>query len=343
MENIEVAVMAGSAAITGLIAYYWRKEANYLKQIKDAPRLNIDRNLQTIVSEAPENTIPYAVIEGSVEAIGKPLQSEHTPGILGVLQTLICREHKTYWSGSTRLWHDTTRLIRNINRSVPFVIKDNNAGVKVDDPLSATGLEIPIIHDSFEPSPTSLGEHIVSWASGEKTKGFQTMERMLSEGTVLTGIGMLSTSTGSLVLGPPTGTNRPYILSNIGFSGIVRDFQSKINHLKFFLYISGSITALLVALWFYKQYKKYAERRNHEMQVERVLQDRAEEGAEGTDVDPTVSEDNACTICLSNRRDVVLLDCGHICTCARCARLLQPPQCPICRQRIKRVVPLYHS
>ncbi len=84
--------------------------------------------------------------------------------------------------------HDTTRLIRNISHTVPFVLRDNKASVKVDDPLSAVGLEIPIVHDSFEPSSTSLGEHIVSWASGEKTKGFQTMERMLSEGTVLTGV-----------------------------------------------------------------------------------------------------------------------------------------------------------
>ncbi|XP_022089696.1 mitochondrial ubiquitin ligase activator of nfkb 1-A-like [Acanthaster planci] len=344
MEKLEVVVMAGTAALTGIIAYYWRKEAQFLQQIKDAPHLNLDPNLKALVSEAPDSTIPYAVIEGSVEAIGKPLKSEHATGILGVLQSLICREHKTYWSGSTRLWHDTTRLIRNISRSVPFVIKDNNTAVRVDDPLSASGLDVPIIYDSFEPSSTSLGEHLVSWASGEKTKGFQTVERMLSEGTVLTGIGMLSTSTGSLVLSPPTSANRPYILSDSGFSGIIRDFQSKLNQLKYFLYISGSITALLVALWLFKQYRKYAERREHEMQVERVLQNRVDDGAEGTNIDRAAGgQDNACTICLTNPRDVVLLDCGHISTCARCTRMLQPPHCPICRQRIKRVVPLFHS
>ncbi|XP_033628453.1 mitochondrial ubiquitin ligase activator of nfkb 1-A-like [Asterias rubens] len=343
MENLEVVVLAGSSAITGIIGYYLWKEAKYLGHVKDAPRLTIDRNFKAIVDEAPKHTIPYAVVEGSVAALGTPLKSENASGLLGVIQTLICREHKTYWSGSTRLWHDTTRLIRNISHTVPFELRGNKASVKVDDPLSAVGLEIPIVHDSFEPSSTSLGEHIVSWASGEKTKGFQTMERMLSEGTVLTGVGMISTSTGTLMLGPPATSDRLYILGRTGFSGVVRDLQSKLNQLRFMLYVSGSITALLSALWAYRWYKQYCEKVAHEMQVERVLQNRAQDDNEGTNIDQEINEDNTCTICLTNRRDVVLLECGHICTCARCARLLQPPQCPICRQRVKRVVPLFNA
>ncbi|XP_038053849.1 mitochondrial E3 ubiquitin protein ligase 1-like [Patiria miniata] len=244
---METAVMVGSAVITGFLYYRLRKlDTNYhryLDQIKDAPHLSIDQNLQSIVSEAPDNTIPYAVIEGSVEAIDKTLKSEHALGVMGVLEMLIRREHKMF------LWRDTTRVISTIRHSVPFVIKDNNAGVKVDDPLSATGLEIPIIHDSFETS-MSLLQFIVSYVIGKETKGFQTTEKMLSEGTVLTGIGKLSTSTGTLVLSPPSSADRPYILSDIGFSGISSKFQSNLK-LKDFLFISASITVLLFARWLY--------------------------------------------------------------------------------------------
>ena len=54
-------------------------------------------------------------------------------------------------------------------------------------------------------------------------------------------------------------------------------------------------------------------------------------------------EGDACWICFSGPRDAVLLECGHggIChDCAvRCARK-RPPLCPMCRQRITRVVQL---
>ena len=39
-----------------------------------------------------------------------------------------------------------------------------------------------------------------------------------------------------------------------------------------------------------------------------------------------------CVVCLVNRADHVLLPCGHVCVCKRCARIIET--CPICRQTI---------
>ena len=54
-------------------------------------------------------------------------------------------------------------------------------------------------------------------------------------------------------------------------------------------------------------------------------------------------ERNTCVMCMSEPRDCVLVDCGHICVCITCARGLIPHQCLICRKRILQVIPVYHA
>ena len=51
----------------------------------------------------------------------------------------------------------------------------------------------------------------------------------------------------------------------------------------------------------------------------------------------------SCVVCLSNPREVVLLDCGHVCLCADCLQQLQQPiSCPVCRERVVRCLPLFN-
>jgi len=39
-----------------------------------------------------------------------------------------------------------------------------------------------------------------------------------------------------------------------------------------------------------------------------------------------------CVVCMEEKPSVIFLNCGHICTCARCSRLLET--CPLCRETI---------
>ena len=43
-------------------------------------------------------------------------------------------------------------------------------------------------------------------------------------------------------------------------------------------------------------------------------------------------EETTCTICMENKKNVVFLPCGHMCTCAQCAP--QVDRCPLCRENI---------
>ena len=50
-----------------------------------------------------------------------------------------------------------------------------------------------------------------------------------------------------------------------------------------------------------------------------------------------------CVVCLSEQREVILMNCGHVCVCAGCAMeiMASRPNCPICRANIVQVAPAY--
>ena len=61
-----------------------------------------------------------------------------------------------------------------------------------------------------------------------------------------------------------------------------------------------------------------------------------------SDADVSSSEPStgpaACVVCLDKPRDAVCLPCGHMHTCSSCAAKLPTRTCPLCRQRITKVV-----
>lgn len=70
--------------------------------------------------------------------------------------------------------------------------------------------------------------------------------------------------------------------------------------------------------------------------------DEAEEAADAAAAaridatDDELPESLACLVCLSRPKDAVMMDCGHVCTCHRCARRLD--KCPLCRTAVKKVL-----
>jgi E3 ubiquitin-protein ligase MUL1 len=52
-----------------------------------------------------------------------------------------------------------------------------------------------------------------------------------------------------------------------------------------------------------------------------------------------VTQQQQCIICFENPRNTVFLECGHVACCKLCSMRLV--DCPICRQRIVRVIEIY--
>lgn len=229
--------------------------------------------------------------------------------------------------------HNTRRTISTVVNSIPFALNspDSKIKVNVEEPLAASGLNYTIIYDKYDPINASVSENLVQWASGEKTKAIQTVEHAILDGTTLTAVGQVRFTNGDLVVGPPT-NGRQYFLSKLPLDGLIRDKKSG-NKIWKYVTIAFSLTGgVLFLLWLYKKWRRRRE------QVVNF-------GVNPANVADTpeleAADEQSCVICLTRRRNVVILDCGHICACRLCAT--QVKTCPVCRAEIVRLVPTYQS
>ena len=227
------------------------------------------------------------------------------------------------------------RTVTSASTTVPFALSNKGIFVTVMEPLLAEKLQLKVTHDKFEPVFSSVADSLVQWATGDKTKGFQTVEEMLPVGTTLTGIGEISLVSDGIKIGPPK-SGLTYYLSQLTIDAIIRQLQSgkRIWKIISAIFACGSGILFLVSLYFYIK-------RRRDRQIEDDLIRRMQEDvtviAEGEAFDPQ----GACVVCMDRPRNVVILDCGHICCCLECAR--QVNNCPVCRRPIARLVPTYHS
>ena len=53
------------------------------------------------------------------------------------------------------------------------------------------------------------------------------------------------------------------------------------------------------------------------------------------------NDDDLCKICMDRLIDCVLVECGHMCSCVKCGKLLS--ERPICRQYVVRVIRVFKS
>ena len=72
-----------------------------------------------------------------------------------------------------------------------------------------------------------------------------------------------------------------------------------------------------------------------------VAEDGAEEGETHVDVKDD-GENTECLVCLDNKKDTVIMPCGHLCVCSECGPSLVKNKhtCPICRSHIQNLIPL---
>ncbi|CAJ1072124.1 mitochondrial ubiquitin ligase activator of nfkb 1-A [Xyrichtys novacula] len=343
--KVSEAVCLGASLGFSCICYYvYRKSRKTLNKLDDAPHFNIDGKLRDILKVTPGACLQYAVIEGAVQPVGEPLTSHFQKEFVGVLQKFMLREHRLVWNSLSRTWTDSERLLHQKVNSVPFLlVGSDETTVRVLCPVQASGDHMEITYERFHQVNYGLGDIVGQYLSGEKIKGQLETEEMLKVGTALTGIGELVLDTdGSLNLRPPA-NGSPYILSNADFETLRGDQESTVGLWKALAIVSalaGAAALLWVGRRYYNQLKIRWEREEERREFERF---RAElPRAHGGVANPNQDEDT-CVICLTQPRDCVLLECGHVCCCHSCYEALPQRRCPMCRQHIMRVVPLYYA
>ena len=113
---------------------------------------------------------------------------------------------------------------------------------------------------------------------------------------------------------------------------------------------AGSVTAgfflvrKLHRLYENKQLK--AKEMKETCQIDEAIKEQQKEAESERLRSPCSGQDKRelCILCVSNRRECVFLDCGHICVCVDCLKSLPfPKTCPICRCKIIQTVLLFHA
>ncbi|GAA6103495.1 mitochondrial ubiquitin ligase activator of nfkb 1-A [Tachysurus ichikawai] len=332
--TVEAVFLGSSIAFSGLFYYLYRKKRKAVDKLNDAPHMALNEELVDLLNATPGKCLQYVVIEGTVQPLEKPLSSQFKEGTFGVIQKLLLREHKLVWNNLARTWMDRERVMHERVSSVPFaLVGGEGARVQVLRPLEASGPEMETVHEKFHQANYGFTDLLSQYLSGEKSKGQLETEEMLRVGVSLTAAGELIVDSDRLLkLRPPT-DGSIYFLTTADFESLRLDQESQAS-CWWALAGTFALVGIAVVLWagvrYYTQIQRKWEREKIKKEFERIG-----EGEEDLE--------NACVICLSSPRGCVFLDCGHVCCCYSCYEALPQPTCPVCRQGIRRVVPLYQA
>ncbi|XP_023261173.1 mitochondrial ubiquitin ligase activator of nfkb 1-A-like [Seriola lalandi dorsalis] len=347
----EAVCLGASLAFSGICYYLYRKSRTTADKLDDAPHFTIDGKLKDILKATPGACLQYAVIEGAVQPVGEPLRSHFQKEIVGVLQKFMLREHRLVWNSLSGSWIDREQVMHQSVNSVPFVlVGSDETTVRVLCPLQASGVHMEITHEKFHQVNYSLGDIVGQYFSGEKLKGQLETEEMLKVGATLTGVGELILDTDDTLNLRPPSNSAQYFLSITDSDALRHDLEDMAVWWKA-LTIASALAGAAVLLWVGRRYYNHLKvqreweqlRREHERRRAEARREPA--AAADSEALQDVGEnhiENACVICLCQPRDCILLDCGHVCCCHSCYQALPRRLCPICRQNISRVVPLFH-
>ncbi|NWV18475.1 MUL1 ligase, partial [Origma solitaria] len=337
---VQAALLAASTAITALLYSVYRQKSRVARGLEGARKVRLDGDLRAVLLEAPGRCVPYAVIEGVVRSVKETLSSQFVENCKGVVQRLTLQEHKMVWNRTTHLWNDYEKIIHQRTNTTPFdlVPVEDGAGVtvRVMKPLDAAELSLETVYEKFHPSVQSFTDVIGHYISGERPKGIQETEQMLKVGTTLTGVGELVLDNATIKLQPPK-QGMPYYLSTLDFESLLQKQESSVRFWKILTVVFGFATCAVLFFLLRKQYRHHREKQHL-----RQMQEEFRQALMNTEGGETLK--NACVVCLSSTKSCVFLECGHVCSCHECYQALpEPKKCPICRQGITRVVPLYNS
>ncbi|NXH11244.1 MUL1 ligase, partial [Bucco capensis] len=343
---VQAVLLAASTALTALVYSLYRQRARVARGLEGARRVRLDGDLRAVLLEAPGRCVPYAVIKGVVQSVKETLSSQFVENCKGVVQRLTLQEHKMVWNRTTHLWNDYEKVIHQRTNTTPFELVPQEQGasitVRVLKPLEASELSLETVYEKFHPSVQSFTDAIGHYLSGERPKGIQETEQMLRVGTALTGVGELVLDNSTIKLQPPK-QGLPYYLSTADFQSLLQRQEANVRFWKILTILLGFSSCTILFFLLRKQYRQHCHRRHLRQMQEEFQQAQqcllSEVNTQGRD-----TLKNSCVICLSNPKSCVFLECGHVCSCTECHQALpEPKTCPICRQSISRVVPLYNS
>ena len=221
-------------------------------------------------------------------------------------------------------------MIKDDVRYSPFLIgapKASKHDVKVHEPEAAHYLQdsLATTYDKYEPTKDGALARGIDRLFGEVVKGHQETEKMLHIGVQILGIGKLSIEGGKIVLSPPEDEIGRYIITTLNKDKLVSEISFKASIFKIFAWVFGVIGVGMLSYIVYRNFRHYWDdfqmrRMINQMREARAQQQQQDQADMGNNNGDENENRDACVICLTNPRELVVLDCGHLCLCGDCAR-----------------------
>lgn len=328
----EIVVLGIDSLIFGLCLknYYYCKNA--INAVKNTEFHEVGPSLNKAINDA-DGKIKYIAIKGAVLPLGKSLRSINNKDVTGVIQKLTLKEHVVART-SAGFWSDQERTVQEVYNKIPFALCNGSYKVEVIDAMAAEVLDMDTISDVFEPKVPTFSDHLWGFFTGVRQRGLQSTEEMLREGSILTGIGELTrpvTKPDTPILQPPV-DGTPFFLTTMSVSSLLRRLDDRKRTYRWLCMMFGAIGLIIGGLIVRHYWKDREEERIAKELRDSLAASRKERRQKVRDNDLT--ENLACVVCRSNPREIILLDCGHVCLCEDCSEGIVGG-CPICRAPIK--------
>ncbi|ELU14923.1 hypothetical protein CAPTEDRAFT_213689 [Capitella teleta] len=342
--------LIGAAVDAGIFLICYKLYKNASKEadlIKDMTIYEASPELRSKLEGTEGKSLPYACVQGVTQALNNVLRSRFKDEE-GVIRTHSFVEHKS--KRTQGYWTDIERVIKDEVQSKPFTLQNLSSAsrdrVTVEEALSANHLDdaLSIVYDHYEPTKDGALSRGVDRLFGEVVKGHRETEKMLGVGVHLLGLGKITLDGDKIVLSPPD-TKDPYILTSLSKGELVKAYSSKARVYKVMAWVFGVVGVGFVSYFVYRNVKRYYEDYQMQRLVEQMRINRAQQMAsEGNNNGDENENRESCVVCLANPRELIVLECGHLCLCGDCARELpQPRRCPICRGAVARLLPVFNS
>ena len=346
----ETSAIAIGSSFSALFYFLYRKNDARADKVKNANIYDLEKGVADMIGGSSSSRFPYALINGYVQAAENPLHCNADKSIEGVIWKKTTTEHKDVYQSYIKSWSNTTHEVSSVSDSVPFKLQGSNGltSVRITDPFESSWFDdtIDVVHERFHPTPSSAMDSIVGYMSGDKLKGYTETERMLKIGTKLCVFGDMVIEDGILKLKPPSGSRNDYIITKLSQSDIVAHIQrnAKIWKIIALLLAAASATGLYFMIRrLRRRYKELKDEQRTNEELNEIRRQRTTVAGRLNRERLATGGQESCVVCLTNPRECVLLDCGHICVCVDCLEAIQSPkECPMCRSRIVRTVPLYN-
>jgi E3 ubiquitin-protein ligase MUL1 len=218
----------------------------------------------------------------------------------------------------------------------------------------------------FKLENSTLSRVLSSLFSGTHVRGIETSEHMLQANTRMTGFGRLvklSENSNQIVyrLSSPLTEKTPpktYILTALSQKQIIDQIKGTRTTLKIFTIIFGTIGIVLGGYCVYRLGNYYIAKKRRDQAIQQARDQRianeelarsrrqASRRETNRNNNNNINSDNSqssCVICYENPRELVIVDCGHVCMCSDCYEMMpiNPKKCPICRREFTRVIPCF--